>query len=211
MLKQILTTVLASGLVMVSPALAQYGTSNQQTQPSSSNQQMQTSTNQQMPTGKDFIKKVAEINLGEVALGKLAQQKASDPAVKEFGKLMEQDHSNAQDQLRTLAQQKGVTLPSGPGAEGNNLKQQLSSTSGNQFDKTYVEHMLSGHKKAIAMLENEVENGQDQAIKNFAEKVLPTIQDHIRIAENIAGQMSLSSEKGLSHQQKAITASVTPR
>ncbi|HUJ96219.1 MAG TPA: DUF4142 domain-containing protein [Terriglobales bacterium] len=161
-----------------------------------------------MPTGKAFITQAAQINLAEIELGNLAEQKANDQAVKEFGKLMVQDHTQAQDKLKQLASKEDVTLPMQAGAQANELKQRLSSESGAQFDEMYIRHMLSGHKQAIATFENEVAQGKNSAIQNYAESCLPVIQDHIRVAENVAGKMGLSGKNGLSQPDKAITMTV---
>lgn len=164
-----------------------------------------------MPTGKAFLTKAADINLDEVYLGKLAEQKGSDPAVKDFGKRMIEDHTKAEDELQPLAKREGVTLPAKPGADAVSLHQQLSGASGAEFDKTYIEHMLAGHKGAISTFENEIEHDSNAAIKGYAESTLPVIQDHIRLAENVAGKMGMSGAKGLSAPSKAITASGTPK
>src|ERR1700739_3079844 len=103
----------------------------------------QNSNSNQMPTGKAFINKAAEINLGEVELGKLAEQKGHNAAVRDFGKRMIEDHTQAETELETLAKQEGVTLPKQPGSEATSLHQQLSSASGRHFDEMYLKHMLS--------------------------------------------------------------------
>ncbi len=166
---------------------------------------------QNMPTGKAFINKAAEINLGEIELGKLAQQKGNNDAVKQFGKLMVSDHSKAENELKQLASERNVTLPAQPAKADLGLDAQLSQMSGEQFDQDYVRHMLQGHDGAIAAFENEIEHGKDPAVKAYAEKVLPTIQDHIRIAEDIAGKMGMDGKVGLSQPNKAITASAIPK
>ncbi|MFZ3212822.1 MAG: DUF4142 domain-containing protein [Terriglobales bacterium] len=171
----------------------------------------QSSSNRSMATGKAFIDKAAEINLGEVELGKLAEQRGNNQAVKDFGRRMIQDHTQAEQELQQLAKQEGVTLPGQPGSEANSLREQLSSASGAQFDHIYLEHMLAGHKGAIAAFENEIEHGQDPAVKAYAEKVLPVIQDHVRIAEDVAGKMGMAGREGLEQPTKAITAPATPR
>ena len=164
-----------------------------------------------MPTGKAFIKNAAEINIGEIALGKLAEAKGQNQAIKDFGKRMLEDHTKAEDALQRIAKQEGVTLPKQPSAEGKSLHQQLSSASGAQFDEAYIRHMLSGHKGAIADFEKEIEDGRTPAIKSYAETVLPIIQDHIRVAEDVAGKMDLAGKQGLEDPYKAITASAKPR
>jgi hypothetical protein len=61
------------------------------------------------------------------------------------------------------------------------------------------------------MIENEIEHGQATAIKAFAEKFLPIVQDHLRIAENVSGKMGTSGKEGPSQPEKAIEAAARPR
>lgn len=171
----------------------------------------QNNSDQNMPTGKDFITHAAQINLAEIELGNLAQQKGNNDAVRQFGKLMVTDHTNAQNELKQLAAERNFTLPAQPEKAASNLDTRLSHMSGAQFDQDYVRHMLQGHDKAVAEFENEIEHGRDPAIKAYAEKILPTIQDHIRIAEDLAGKMGMSGNAGLSQPDKAIAASAQPR
>ncbi len=171
----------------------------------------QRSRGQTMATGDAFLKQAAEINLGEVQLGKLAEQKGNNPAIRDFGKRMVEDHTKAEDNLRQIAQQQGVTLPSNAGQHVATLQQQLSGATGAQFDQIYIEHMLSGHKGAIDAFENEIEHGSNPAIKGYAESTLSVIQDHIRIAEDVAGKMGLSGAQGLESPPKAIAAPASPK
>jgi putative membrane protein len=158
------------------------------------------------PTGKAFLKTVSDINLTEVELGKLAEQKAADPAVKDFGKRMIEDHSQAQQAVNRLAKREHVMLAAKPGAGSAALYKKLDALSGTEFDKVYIETMLEGHKGAIVMLVHEIEHDPNVSIKNFAKVALPMVQDHIRIAENVAGRLGLSGSQGLSVPAKAITA-----
>jgi putative membrane protein len=164
----------------------------------------QSNMNQNMPTGKAFVKKAADINLDEIELGKLAEQKGNDAMVKDFGKRMVEDHTQAENQLKPIAQKEGVTLPTQAGENAAKMKQQLSGLSGTQFDQVYIKHMMSGHKDAIACFENEIEHGNTQAIKSYAASTLPVIQDHIRIAEDVAGKMGMAGGQGLESPNKAI-------
>lgn len=166
---------------------------------------------QNLPTDGAFLAKVSGINLAEVELGTLAQKKGNNEAVRQFGKLMVSDHSNAEIATKQLASELKVTIPEKPGKDVAELDAQLSHMRGAQFDEDYIHHMVAGHNGAITMIENEIENGQDPAIKAFAEKILPTVQDHLRIAENVAGKMGMSGKEGLSQPDKAIEALAHPR
>jgi putative membrane protein len=160
---------------------------------------------------QQFATMAAQANVGEVQLGKLAERSGSSDAVKQFGKLMVKDHSRAQDNLRSWASSSNFMLPGELGPEAMPLKNALSAISGKQFDRAYIQEMLQGHKKVIAAFEAEIEHGQDASLKQYASSVLPVIQDHIRIAEDIAGKMNMSGGKGLSDESKAILAQSGPK
>lgn len=163
-----------------------------------------------MPTGKAFLTKAGQINLTEIELGKIAERKGDNEAVRDFGQRMVEDHSNAQSELEQTAKQSGVSLPMQAGSDAAVLRQTLAGVSGAQFDEIYMHHMLAGHKQAIACFENEIEHGEKPAVKSYAEKILPVIQDHIRIAEDVAGKMAMSGKRGLTEPDKAIAASAMP-
>lgn len=160
-----------------------------------------------MPTGKEFLVTAAQINLGEIELGTLAEQKGNNQAIRDFGKRMVEDHSKLEARLQELAKTKGVTLPTQAGPSVASLRSQFSADSGKQFDQAYLQHMLAGHKEAINEFENEIEHGQNAAYKSYAENALPVIQDHIRIAEDVAGKMHMAGSAGLEAPNKAIHAS----
>src|SRR6201996_4407489 len=115
-----------------------------------------------------FMKEAAQGGMAEVELGQLAADKASSPEVKEFGQRMVKDHSQANDQLKQIAMQKGVTLPSSPSAKDEMTKKRLSNMSGDAFDQAYMKDMLKDHKADIAAFEKESTNGKDPDVKQFA-------------------------------------------
>jgi len=163
-----------------------------------------TTHSMQNAVDQSFISSAAEANLVEIDTAKMVGQKSTDPAVKDFANRMVADHTQASQSLASLAEMRGVKLPTEPGITERNQKDELQKLSGSKLDDAYVRDELQGHKEAIAAFENEIENGQNQEVKNYAAKTLPTLQDHIRIAEDIAGKLGLSGKVGLSDQTKAI-------
>ena len=85
----------------------------------------QSKADQNLPTGKAFITNAAEINLGEIESGNLAQEKGNNAAVKQYGKLMVSDHTNAENELRQLASERNVTLPTQPEKSGTPTSMQI--------------------------------------------------------------------------------------
>jgi putative membrane protein len=134
---------------------------------------------------KAFVKKAAQGGMAEVELGQLATQKAQSEDVKKFGQRMVDDHSKANDQLKTLASEKGVTLPTDLDAKDKALKNRLSKLSGDQFDRAYMQSMVQDHKKDVAEFQKESRSAKDSDVKNWASQTLPTLQSHLQQAEQV--------------------------
>lgn len=190
-MRRTLSSIASALVFLAATAFAQSADSNQ------------ASLNQQ---DREFANMAAQGNQGEIALGNLAQHKASNDAVKQFAKTIIDDHTNAGQQLKNWASQSKFTLPNGLTQEDNSTKSSLSSLSGSQFDQKYIQSQLQDHKKAIALFEKEINEGQDPQLKQFAQKTLPVLQDHVRIAEDLAGTMGLSGKMGLTNEGKAVNS-----
>ncbi len=147
---------------------------------------------------RKFLMKAAQGNVAEVETGRLASQKAMDPQVKEFGTTMVQDHTQANEKLMTLAQQKGIQLPSEPDKMDQKQMDKLQGLSGAQFDRTYSRSMLKDHKKDVKEYEHEAQHAKDPDVKAYAQSVLPTLQHHLALAEQLpeaAGKGATASTK----------------
>jgi putative membrane protein len=126
-----------------------------------------------------FAAKAAVGGMAEVALGKMAASKGTDAQVKDFGNMMVMDHGKANDELKSIAKAKNITLPAGLDAEHQAKSDSLSKLSGKDFDKGYVNVMIEGHKKTLALMQSEAANGKDAELKAFAAKTAPVVQMHL--------------------------------
>jgi len=133
---------------------------------------------------KSFAQKAAIGGLAEVEMGKLAQQKASNDQVKQFGSHMVDDHSKANDELKQVASSKGLTLPSDLDATHKSKVAKLEKLSGAQFDRAYMTEMVADHKKDVAEFRKQSTSGKDSDLKAFAAKTLPTLEDHLKMAQS---------------------------
>jgi putative membrane protein len=148
-----------------------------------------------------FLKEAAEGGLAEVELGQLAVEKSSNEDVKRFAQLMVEDHGKANEDLKQLATQKGVSLPSEPTAKQKAKKEQLSKLSGDEFDRAYMSDMLKDHKADIAAFEKESDSGNDSDVKRFASQALPTLRAHLKQAESVTGKIEQASNTRESQPQ----------
>ena len=142
----------------------------------------------------DFIKEAAQGGMMEVQLGKAAQDKASNEKVKEFGKRMEQDHSKANDELKKIASDKGVQLSSDLDKKHKSKMDKLTKLSGAEFDRQYMRDMVSDHKDDIKKFQNEADKGKDADLKKFASQTLPTLKEHLQLAESAADAVKSSGK-----------------
>jgi len=136
-----------------------------------------------------FLTKAAQGGMEEVELGKLAVERASDPKVKNFGQRMVDDHSAANDKLKQVAAKKNVSLPPQMTEEQQRTKAKLAKLSGAEFDRSYMEYMVNDHKADVAEFQREGNSGNDPDVKGFAQETLPTLQDHLRMAQDVHAQL----------------------
>jgi len=134
---------------------------------------------------KAFANEAASGGLAEVQLGQLAQQKASSPDVKQFGQRMVDDHTKANQELQSIAATENLTLATQPGKAEQAAQQRLQHAEGAAFDRAYVDHMVQDHQKDVAAFRKEAQSGQDPAVKAFAQKYLPVIEQHLQMAKEL--------------------------
>ncbi|MCU1381309.1 MAG: putative outer membrane protein [Acidobacteria bacterium] len=142
-----------------------------------------------------WVAKVAKGGMAEVELGKLATEKASADTVKQFGQRMVDDHSKANDELKTLAQSKSITLPTEIGPEDKALRARLMKLSGPAFDQAYIKAMVADHVKDVSAFRTESKTGKDPDVKAWAAKTLPTLEEHLKMARDANGTVGTSGTK----------------
>ncbi len=137
---------------------------------------------------RDFVGTAAEINMAEIKLGKLAQERGTTAAVKDFGQRLFNDHTKMNADLRKFAESQQMMLPSKLDEKHQDLFDQLSKVNGATFDANFARDMVKGHEAAIQKFEMEMKNGQDTNLKSWAEKWLPTLREHLQTARSLASQ-----------------------
>jgi putative membrane protein len=124
-----------------------------------------------------FMVDVADVNMTEIQLGKIAQDKATSQRVKDFASMMVKDHSGAADNLKALASQKNVTLPTSVSEEHQRKMDDLNKKSGRDFERAYMDMMEDGHESTVKDFERNTDNS-DADVRAFVNKMLPTLRMH---------------------------------
>ena len=148
------------------------------------------------PSARQFIQDAATGGTAEVSLGRMAANKAGSTQVRAFAERMVKDHGAANDELMELAKKKGVSLSTQLDPTHRALVDRLGSLSGPEFDREYMQAMVSDHQTDVGKFEREVKGGRDADVKSFAERTLPTLRQHLELAQETArGTSSTAGRK----------------
>ncbi len=146
-----------------------------------------------------FATKAARAGLAEVAAAQIALQKSSNQDVKNFAQRMVDDHTKANDQLKSIASQEGIKLPTSPSSADQKKAEALQKLSGNAFDRRYVSDQITAHKEAVSLFTTESKSGKDSSLQSFAAQTLPILQDHYRMVQSISSGMKNPSRTSSAH------------
>lgn len=139
----------------------------------------------QMTNMSDFMTQAASSGMLEVEAGRLAQDKGQNQEVKSYGKMMVDDHTKANDQLKTLAAQQNITLPDSMSQQHMDQLQSLRDQTGAEFDQAYMDLMVSSHEEAVSLFEDASNNLENAEVKSFASTTLPKLQQHLDHANQL--------------------------
>ena len=132
---------------------------------------------------QNFAVDAANAGMTEIKAGQMAEEKGMAKDVKEYGKMMVKDHTEAADKLKSIAASKNITLPSTISSDMQKDLDDLDKKMGKDFDKAYLDMMVSDHKKVISSFEDEAKNGSDADIRAFADSTLHTLRHHLDEAQ----------------------------
>ena len=140
-----------------------------------------------------FAREAAVGGMAEVDLGNLAKEKASSQDVKNFADRRVTDHSKANDELKQWASQHNVTLPAELDARHKATHARLEKLSGDAFDKAYMRDMLTDHRQDVAKFKTESKSARNTDLKDWAGKTLPTLEDHLKQAQETASKVGVGA------------------
>ncbi|HEY8934192.1 MAG TPA: DUF4142 domain-containing protein [Cyclobacteriaceae bacterium] len=139
--------------------------------------------NTKLEDDTEFAVEAADGGMLEVELGKLAQSNGSSDKVKMFGEMMVTDHSKANDELKALASQKNISLPTALSDKSRKTYNDLAEKKGKDFDEAYTDLMVKDHKKDIDEFKKEADKGKDSDLKTWAAGKVPVLEHHLEMAK----------------------------
>lgn len=152
---------------------------------------------------KAFLQTVAVSDKCELTLAKAAQEKAQSQHVKDHAAKMIQDHTQTTNELKELAKQKNVDLKMDLPEHKQAVIKEITSKSGEEFEKAYMMHETPAHRMALATFRNGADFAKDPEVKAFAQKHLPTIQQHLAMVEQGGHSQHMTTSSGATQQTEA--------
>ena len=135
---------------------------------------------------QSFIKTAIEANYAEIDVGKLAQEKGTTQAIKNFGKMLVEDHSANNEKAKAVAQKLNVSPPSGASTMEKATYLKLKVLSGKSFDSAFAKAMVSDHQSNIKEFQKQA--GKGDAAASYAKDTLPALQKHLSEAQSLQQQ-----------------------
>jgi len=141
---------------------------------------------------RQFAKEAASGGQAEVKLGQLAQSNGQSEAVKSFGQKMVTDHSKAGEELKRVTEKDNMQAEDTLSAKDQATYDRLAKLHGAEFDRAYARTMVQDHQQDIAEFQKEASQGQDQGLKQFAQNNLPTLREHLKMAQAMSQSVAKS-------------------
>jgi predicted outer membrane protein len=120
------------------------------------------------PADRDLLVKVRLAGLWEGPTGQQAEQIASSTEVREVGRKLAEEHAQLDEEVRSVADQLGVMLPSGPTAQQIAWMDEISSQTGSDYDRTFVQRTREAHGQVLPVIAEVRSGTQNDLVREFA-------------------------------------------
>lgn len=139
---------------------------------------------------QDFVRKAASAGQYEVDASKWVQDKTKDPQIKQLAKTMEDDHKQANDELKRIAKQANIDVPTSlQGADQRMLSQLKQQSDEQQAGQQYIQQQIQAHQQAIDLFRQAQDQLKDPQLKSFAQRTLPKLQEHLQHLQQMSSSV----------------------
>jgi putative membrane protein len=133
----------------------------------------------------EFVMRAALDSMAEIEMGKLAQERGSTQAVKDYGRKLVEDHTAMNNELKQAVPNEAANMPTELPAEKRDMIDRLSKRNGPQFDREFLNEAVAAHRQAIELFQKEASSGANQALTNWASGKIPMLQEHLKTAQGL--------------------------
>ena len=135
---------------------------------------------------KQFMITAAKTDMTEAHEGQMAENQALRTDIKDFAKTLVKDHTKSYQRLTKLAAETGVSIPNGIDGAKDPTIQRLGRLKGDRFEREFARDEIAAHRQAIAIFKREASHGQNAEVKAYATEMIPVLEKHLHLAEDMA-------------------------
>lgn len=148
-------------------------------------------------TTKGFIAAATTSDMYEVAAGKIAEQRAQSPQVREFAKKMVRAHTMTTEKLKGITADNNinVTPPAHVDDRRQGMLDDLRGAKAEDFDHRYIAQQIAAHKEADILMQGYAKDGDNQAVKDFAADTDKAVKMHLEMAQKLDASNKSASNK----------------
>ncbi|VTU31408.1 putative outer membrane protein [Variovorax sp. PBS-H4] len=185
------TRTLAIAAVAAAGLMVQVDTGAQQQQPragtGSAAANAKGATSKLSSGDAGMLRDIAQANMAEIEIGRVALEKSQNADVKKFAQMMVDDHTKGLADVKELASAKGAELPDGPDAKHKANMVEFKTIKGDTFDSQYMKHAGVGdHEATLKLLKKTQAQAADADLKALATKMMPVVEEHLKHAQGMA-------------------------
>jgi putative membrane protein len=146
----------------------------------------------------EFIRDVGADNAMQIELAKLAEDRASSRAVRQYAEREKRDHERLQDQWVEMAKRNDMKISAkGMGPLHRDKVEQLKDVRGQNFDREYMTMMIRQHSDELSYWRKEGRDSQSPRVRELVNRGLPTLERHFEEAKQIGRQVGVNPERVL--------------
>lgn len=137
------------------------------------------------PSTSDFVKEAAASDMFEIQSSQLALTKG-DPKIKTFAQMMVDDHTKTSTELKSAAGKANAQVPTAMATSQQRMVDNLKDDSNSgDFTRRYLDDQVSAHEDAVSLFERYSKGGDNAELKSWAEKTLPKLREHLKMAQDL--------------------------
>lgn len=133
---------------------------------------------------RQFLTDALKGDNSEMTLGRLAAARGASAGVRDFGARLASDHRQARIEAAAVARAEHVPVTSAMMPEAARERRRLLRLRGEAFDREFARYMVGDHREDIEKFEAQASGG-DRRTAALARRQLPTLREHLRIAESL--------------------------
>jgi putative membrane protein len=148
------------------------------------------------PTDAQIAMIAVTANSVDIDAAKMAKQKTTNKAVREFADTMVRDHTAVNAKATALVKKLGVTPEESDTSrslksDGDKKMAELKSLTGAEFDKAYIDNEVSYHETVMNALDKTlIPNTKNAELKSLLESARPIFVTHLDHAKKLQASLT---------------------